>query len=122
MVFARKSDAALASLVKKLDELIVTHKGAKLQAFVNLVGEDREALEAEAKKIAADNKVKNVALVVPLEFENGPENFGVSPDAETTVMLYSGLDVKVNYALAAGKLEDKIEAILKDLPKILEKK
>ena len=126
MVFARKSDDALASLVKQLDKLLETHKDAKLKAFVNLLGEDREALEAEAKKLAADNEVKQVAIVVPVEFESGPANFGIHPDAETTIMLYSGRNVKFNYALEKGKLEkaakDKFEDLEKDIAKLIEEK
>lgn len=117
MVFSRKSDDALASLVKKLDELLETHKDAKLKAFINLLGEDREALESEAKKLAADNEIKQAAIVVPVESENGPANFGIHPDAETTIMLYSGMEVKFNYALKKGDLEKLVKAKFEDLEK-----
>ena len=85
MIFARKSDAALASLVKQLDALVEKHADKKLSAFVNFVGDDRDALEAEAKQFAADHKIANLPIVVPIEFTNGPENFGIHPDAEVTV-------------------------------------
>ena len=121
MIFARKSDAALAGLVKQLDAAVADNADKKLQAFVNLMGEDRDSLEAEAKQFAADNEISGVPIVVPVEHENGPANFGINPDAEVTVMLYVGLDVKANYAFAAeGLTEEAVEAILADLPKILE--
>lgn len=120
MIFARKSDAALAGLVKQLDAAVAEHADKKLQAFVNLVGEDRDALEAAATAFAADNEISAVPIVVPVEYENGPANFGINPDAEVSVMLYTGLKVKVNYAFAADELnEEAVEAILADLSKIL---
>jgi hypothetical protein len=121
MIFARKSDAALASLVKQIDKAVAEHADKKLKSFVNLLGEDREALEASAKEFSADNEVEHVAITVPVEFENGPADFGIVPEAEVTVMLYRGLKVEANHAFGEGELDDKgIEAILADLPKIVE--
>lgn len=121
MIFARKSDAALAGLVKQLDAQVAESKGKKLKVFVNLLGEDRDSLEADAKKFAKTHKLENVPIVVPVEFENGPDNFGISPDAEVTVMLYRGMEVKANHALAKGGLNKKTtQAIMDDVPKLLE--
>jgi len=121
MIFARESDAALASLVKEVDALVAKHSDKKLKAFVNILGEDRDTLEADAKKFAADHKIANVPVVVPVEFTNGPDNFAIDPKAEVTVMLYSGMKVKANYAFAKGKLDKKaIATVTGDLPKILE--
>lgn len=121
MIFARKSDAALASLVKKLDKALAEHADKKLKSFVGLMGEDREALEAAATEFSAKNNVQHVAVTVPVESENGPANFGIDPEAEVTVMIYRGLKVQANHAFGEGGLDDKgIAAILADLPKILE--
>jgi hypothetical protein len=121
MIFARKSDAALASLVKQVDKLLAKHKDEKLAAFINFVGEDEETLEADAKKFAADNKIENLAVVVPVEFTNGPDNFGIDPGAEVTVMLYIGRKVKANHVFAAGKLDKKgVADVIADVPKLFE--
>jgi hypothetical protein len=122
MIFARKSDAALASLVKQLDELVAKHEDKELRVFVNLLGEDQEALEEQAKELAKKSEAKHIPIVVPVEFENGPENFGINPDAEVTVMLYSGIKVKANHTFGPGELkkEKGEKAILADVPKILE--
>jgi hypothetical protein len=121
MIFARKSDAALASLVKQLDDLVEKNAEKKLSAFVNLLGEDRDALEADAKKFVADNEIDNVPIVVPVESENGPANFGIDPKAEVTIMLYTGMKVKFNHTFEAGKLNKKTTAaVLADVPKLLE--
>ena len=121
MIFARKSDAALASLVKQLDKLVAEHADDKLSAFVNLLGEDRDALEAHAKEFASKNKIANIPVVVPVEFENGPDNFGINPKADLTVMLYKGLKVEANHAYGSGEFKSKnISEITDDVPKLLE--
>jgi hypothetical protein len=113
MVFARKPDAALTSLVKHADK--------KLSGFVNVIGEDRDALEAAAKKLATDNKLDNLPVTVPVEFEDGPKDFGVNPKAQVTVMLYVGRKVVANHAFAAGEFDEKgVAKVLADVPKILE--
>jgi hypothetical protein len=112
MIFARKSDAALASLVKRLDEMVAKHSDKKLSAFVNLIGADGEKLQEAAKEFAADNKVANIPVVVPVEAENGPADFGINPDAEVTVMLYTGLKVQANHAFRAGKFDKKSVAAI----------
>jgi len=121
MIFARKSDTALAGLVKLLDESVVKHEAEELRVFVNLLGPDQEALETEAKEFAAEHEFKNVPIVVPVEFENGPENFGISPDADVTVIMYSGGEVKANHAFAPDALTDEAAAkVVEDLPTLLE--
>ena len=120
MIFARKSDAALACLVKQVDTLVAEHADEKLSAFVNLIGEDRDALEADAKEFAAKNKIANIPVVVPVEFENGPDNFGINPKAEVTVMLYKGLKVQANHAFGPGQLKKNVSDVLADVPKLLE--
>ena len=121
MIFARKSDGHLASLVKKLDEALSEHSGQKLAAFVNFLGEDADALTAAATELAKEHEIENVALVVPADQPNGPEDYQISPDAELTVMLYKGMNVKVNHVLPKDGLDEKAEkAILDDLSKILD--
>lgn len=120
MIFARKSDAALASLVKQLDTLVAEHADEQLSAFVNLIGEDRDALEADAKEFAAKHKIKSIPVVVPVEFENGPDNFGINPKADLTVMLYKGLKVQANHAYGPDQFKSKTASeVLDDVPKLL---
>lgn len=120
MIFARKSDAALASLVKKLDEAIEEHQDEKLKAFVNLLGDDRDKLEAEAEKLVDKQKLKNVPVVVPVENESGPANYGLNPDAELTVLFYRGLEVKTNRAFAEGKFtKGQVSSLLDEIATIL---
>ena len=118
MVFAKETGDNLASLVKQLDKLVGENKKANMSSFVNIIGEDREKLEATAKKLG--ESLKNVAVVVPAEFESGPKDFGVNPEAGVTVMIYKKLKVEGNHAIAAGKLDEKaIKAIIDDAAKLL---
>ena len=120
MVFARKSDAALTSLVKQLDEVLPKHADKQLSTFVMLLGADREALEEKAKELAEKNNLQNVPITVPVEFEDGPKDFGVSPQAELTATLYVGRTVKSSHAYAPGKFDQKaVDAILADIPQIV---
>ena len=121
MVFARKPDAALTSLVKQLDEAQTKHADKKLSSFVNLLGEDRETLEGQAKQVAEKTNAQTVPIVVPVEFEDGPKDFGINPKAEVTVMLYSKLKVVANHAFAPGEFNEKaVEKVVADISKIVE--
>jgi len=120
MVFSRKADEKLVSLAKQLDEQVAKNSSKKLAAFVNLLGEDEEALETKAKELGEKNEIANVPFVVPVEFTDGPGDYGINPKAEVTVILAVGGKVVANHAFEAGKLNDKaVKAILADVPKIL---
>jgi hypothetical protein len=108
----------LTSLAKELDATVEENK--KLNAVVLLIGEDKDELDETGKKIG--EKFKNVAFAVPVEYESGPKNYGVNPDAGTTVLIYSGGTVLVNHAIAPGKLDEKkAKEIAKDSLKALKK-
>ena len=120
MVFARKADKSLASLVKELDKHVAKNADQKLSSFVNLIGANPDELKAAAKQFAAKNQVENVALVVPQENENGPAEFNVSPAAEFTVTIYRNGKVAASHAVGEGGLDDaEIKAIIADTAKIL---
>jgi hypothetical protein len=118
MVFARKSDATLASLVKGLDEAVSKNSEKQLKAFVNILGADKDKAEATAKALATETKSANVPLVVPVEFENGPDNYGISPSAEVTVLLCVGGKVKANQSGALSK--ETVDAVLKAVSALVE--
>lgn len=120
MVFARTSDEKLASFVKELDKAVKEHSDDELKAFVNLIGDNRDSLETDAKEFGKKNEVENVPIVVPVEYENGPEDYGISPDADVTVMLAVDGKVSANFALAKDKLDDEaIKEILKEVPDLV---
>ncbi|MGE0609373.1 MAG: hypothetical protein AB7O62_19940 [Pirellulales bacterium] len=121
MVFARKSSKAVAALAQGLDSAIEKADGKNLKAFVNLLGEDRDELESAAKELGEGSKLASVPVVVPVEFENGPADYGISPEAEVTVVIAKKGKVAATHALAAGELnEESAQAILSDVQKVIE--
>jgi hypothetical protein len=121
MVFSRTSDAGVAGLVKKLDGAVQKNSDDKLAAFVNLLGENEGALEAHAKELGKQAASPRVPIVVPVEYENGPADYGINPDAEVTVILAVKGKVVANHAYGPGQLNSKaVDKIISDVPKILE--
>jgi len=121
MVFARTCDDQLAGFAKKLDDEVSEHTDKNLKAFVSLIGEDSEALQASAKELGESNKLANVPVVVPVESENGPSDYGINPEADVTVMIVNEGKVVASHALAKGELNDEsIEKLLGDVNKLVE--
>jgi hypothetical protein len=118
IVFTRSTDKNVMKLLRQIDKAVAKNEDAKLRSFVNLLGEDKEELTAQAKKVAAKSKTSNLPIVVPNEFENGPDNSGINTKAAVTVVLASDLGVKASHAVADSKDLD-VEAVIKDLSKIL---
>ncbi len=120
MVFARKADEQLGELVKQLDAKVADASDSKLAAFVNLLGESRDDLETAAKEFGETTGTKNVPIVVPVEYENGPENYGINPEVGVTVILANKGKVVANHALDGEDLDEKaVEAILDDVSKMI---
>jgi len=118
VIFTRSTDKRIVELVQQIDKAIAKNKDSKLTAFVNVLGEDKDDLSDAAKTLAKTSKATNVPFVVPNEFENGPDNYGISPKAEVTIILASRLGVKAN--IAVSDVNDlKTAAVLADLKKIL---
>jgi hypothetical protein len=120
MVFARKSDASLANLVKQLDSVVAKNEEKKMASFVSLLGDKPDDLKAEAKDLIEKSKAEHVAVVVPVDSKNGPDDYKINPDADVTVLIYRQGKVAVNHTLAAGQLDDgQIKSIIADTSKIL---
>lgn len=120
-IFSRKPDEKLTRLMKEVDTVVGQNKDSKkMAAFVNLIGDDKSSMEAAAKKLVEKSGAENIAVVIPNEQPNGPKDYKLSPDAETTVLIYVKGKVVANHAFEAGKLDDKtITKIIDDTAKIL---
>jgi hypothetical protein len=119
IVFTRSTDPKVAELVQKLDKAIEENESSKLRVFVNVMADDKDSAAEEAKKFAASSKTKNIPFVVPNEFENGPDDYGINVKAEITVCLASDSSIKASHAVASAK-DLNVDSILSDLSKILE--
>lgn len=118
VIFTRSIDPKLVDFVKQLDKAITKNSDSKLTGFVNVLGEDKDEATDAARKLAKTSKTSKVPFVVPNESENGPDNYGINPKAEVTIILASELGVKANYAVADVK-DLKTKEIIADLKKIL---
>jgi hypothetical protein len=119
MVFTRDAkDKNVVKLIQALDKAIADNSEKELRAFVNVLGEDKEQLSATAKEAAKESKAKNVPFVVPNEFENGPDNYGLNSKAGITIILANGGEVKANHAAANAK-DLKVEEVLADVKKLV---
>lgn len=118
MIFTRSTNKKVTDLIKQLDEAVAKNSSSELRVFVSLLGDDKEQLSEKAKKFAAKSKTKNVPFVVPNEFENGPDNYGINAKADVTITLASDSNVKATHAFAKAKDVD-AAVIIADLGKIL---
>lgn len=118
MVFTRSTDEKIVKLAKELDAAVKKHEEAQLRAFVNVLGESKDAASDEAKKLAKTSKAENIPFVVPVEFENGPENYGLNPKAELTIIFANESKVVGNYSVASLK-DLEMKQIMGNLEKIL---
>jgi hypothetical protein len=112
VVFARKIDDSLTSLVKKLDK---ASTDKKINSFVVLMTDDENA-EAQLKKLADKNGIKKTVLTI--DNPAGPSAFKISKKADVTVLLYNKRTVEA-YAFGKGEFNAKgVETVLSGLPKI----
>ena len=90
-----------------------------MAAFVTVLTNDPDATEGALKKVAEEQKIQRTPLTV---FENnvGPSSYKIGENADVTVMMWVGSNVKVNHAFAAGELNaDSVAKVVADTAKIL---
>ncbi|HEY1067992.1 MAG TPA: hypothetical protein VGE52_17845 [Pirellulales bacterium] len=119
MVFTRQTDEAVASMAKQLDEQVAKNAEVKLAAFINVLAKDKDAADEAAKKLADSAKLANVPVVVPVEFQDGPANYSINPDAQVTVLVYNGGVVKANLSYDKPLSADDVKTVLADVAKQL---
>ena len=119
MVFTRTTDEKLVKLLGKLDEQLKKHEDAELRGFVNMLADSKDAASDKVKKLAKESKTKAIPFVVPVEYENGPENYGINPKAELTIIFANESQVVANYAVTSVD-ELKIDDVMSHLKKIVE--
>ena len=119
-IFAREITDNLTSLVRQIDEKIAANSDKKMAGFVVLLTDDPDAAEARLKELAEKHKIEKMPLTV-YDGIAGPENYSIAKEADVTVMMWVGSEVKVNRVYEKGKLDKAaIEKIVKDTAKILE--
>jgi len=120
LIFARKIDDGLASLVKKLDKVVADNQDQQMAALVAFLGDDPEALQTAAAEFGKANPLVNTVLIVPKDHADGPKSYGVTAETSIAVILYQGKKVKALHTFADGGLDEKaIAAVIADTEKIL---
>jgi hypothetical protein len=120
MIFAREVSDNLTSLVKKVNKATADNSKARMGSFVVFCNDD-EKLEDKLKDVAKKEKIDKTVLSI-VNQKSGPSGYKLSPNADITVVLYVGRNVKANHAFKKGEMKDKdIDKIMDDLPKILKK-
>jgi hypothetical protein len=116
VIFARKIDDSLTSLVKKLDK---ASQDKKIKSFVVLMNDD-EGVEDQLKKLAEKNDLKKTVLTK--DNPAGPSDYNIAKEAEVTVLLYNKRKVEANHAFRKGDFNAKaVDAVIGDLSKITPK-
>jgi hypothetical protein len=118
-VFARNVDGEVASLIKQIDSVVGQNESKKMGAFVVLMTNQPDAQEAKLKEVAASQKIAHTPLTI-FEGVAGPPAYKITKDADVTVMMWVGGELKVNQALKASELsKEKITGIVGETSKIL---
>ncbi len=115
-VFARKTSEPLASLVKQIDEKI--GENSKLKSFVVITPKKGENPAEDLKKLASSAGIKHVPLTVG-ESPDGPPDYELAKDADITVLMWKGHQVKANRAYKGELTETDIHSIVADISKVL---
>ena len=120
MVFTRSTSGQVAELAKQLNSAVAANEDKQLTAFINVMGTNKDAAEKSATALAESAKTDKVPVVVPVENENGPANYGINPDAEVTVIVANKSTVIASHGFAAGKFDKAaVETVLSDVKSAL---
>ena len=108
----------MTGLVKKVDEAAAKHKKQELGSFVIFLDKSDE-MEKQVSAFAEKQGIREIVLA--LDNPAGPKGYDIAKEAQVTVLLYVGRQVKFNFAFEKGKLTPAdVEKVMKELPKILE--
>jgi hypothetical protein len=121
MVFTRYSDDKLVGLVKQLDAAVSRSSDSQLRAFVNVMADTKPAAESTAKALTSQN-LANVPVVIPVDYQNGPGNYSLNPQAQVTVIIANAGKVEASHTFESGlSCESCIESIMTDVTKLTAK-
>ena len=110
----------MVSLAKELQAQLFENSNKQLRAFVVVLSDKPKKHEGALSELAQKNRLRTLPLTV-FEDAKGPPDYKISADAEVTILMWTGLQVKANHAFAAGELNAAaIKKVIASLPTILE--
>jgi hypothetical protein len=122
VVFARSLSDQAGRLAQKLDKAIDQHKKADFRAWVTFLHDNQTKLDPQVVQWTSTHALRQLPVGV-FEDTNGPPSYRLSRDADVTVLFFAKQKVVSNFAFRAGELTDeKIDEVMKALPKLLEEK
>ena len=117
VVFAREATPAVAKLLKQLDEATVKNGKAEMGSYAVFCS-DKDGLDKTLTKLATEQKLTK--LILSIDNPAGPEKYGISKDADVTVVLYTEFQVKANPTFRKGELPAAaITKVVADVTKIV---
>ena len=102
-MFTRSLDDNVVSLAKELQAKLFENSNKQLRAFVVVLSDKPQKQEGKLSEIAQMHRLRTLPLTV-FKDAKGPPDYKIAADAEVTVMLWTGLQVKANHAFAVGEL------------------
>jgi len=119
IVFVREGDRlkAIVPLAEKLEKWAKDDQ--KHRAFINVLGGSMESAKKAAKSLSEKVELKAVPIVVPDEFETGPEQYGLLKEKELTVLVVKGGRVKHVTQDSRGEAKKVAEDIMTSVKKHL---
>ncbi|MBT3890531.1 MAG: hypothetical protein HOF72_07885 [Planctomycetaceae bacterium] len=90
-------------MAKELQAKLFENSNKQLRAFVVVLSDKPQKQEGKLREIAQMNRLRTLPLTV-FKDAKGPPDYKIAADAEVTVMLWTGLQVKANHAFAVGEL------------------
>ncbi len=119
-VFTRSLDDNVVSLAKELQAKLFENSNKQLRAFVVVLSDKPKKQEDKLSELAQKNRLRTLPLTV-FKDAKGPPDYKIAADAEVTVLLWTGLQVKANHAFAKAELNAAaIKKVIASLGTILE--
>jgi hypothetical protein len=123
LVFARKMDEPTARLMRSLAAATREHTKQKLFVWFVFLGDEDTASETALEREAYAFARRQGAGAMPVSAlgdPDGPPGYLISPEAETTVLMFRSGKVRTNRAFRAKEWSTRAaDAVLKDLPGLL---
>jgi hypothetical protein len=94
-IFAREVNEEVASLIKQIDGIVGANGDQDMAAFVVLLSEDADTAAPQLTTLAEEQKISDTPLTI-FDGVAGPPSYSIAEDADITVMMWVGSEVKVN--------------------------
>ena len=104
-LFVREISDDIANLVGRIDRAVSSHEKERLAAFVVFVGKDTPEAEAQLKRLAKRQRLRNTPLTI---YRESPQKladlYRINPDAAVTALVWQERRITVNRAYPASQL------------------